>query len=489
MGNTSLYINGVWSDANGPAFVSSNPATGEVLWEGKEATSRDVEAAITSAHGAFAPWSALTVTDRTAYLERFRDQLESNKEHLAETISKENGKPLWDSLGEVSAMINKIAISVAAYEERTPTRLTETATGKTALRHKPHGVLGVFGPFNFPGHLPNGHIVPALLAGNTVIFKPSELTPLVAQETMKIWHDSELPAGVVNLVQGGRATGEALANHVGIDGLLFTGSATVGKLLHQQFSGHADKILALELGGNNPLIVHGVNDIETVVSIIVQSAFVTSGQRCTCARRLILTESEENDAILDRLRHVVSGIVVGVYNQDPTPYMGPVINNQAADVILKARDVLMESGAVDIVPLSRPDPKKPFLMPGVIDVTDVASLDDEEVFGPLLQVKRVSTFDDAIKAANETRFGLAAGLLSDDEQNYERFLRESRAGIVNWNLPLTGASSSAPFGGIGSSGNHRPSAYYAADYCAYPVASMEASSPQAPASPLPGVPT
>ncbi|MEG1215068.1 MAG: aldehyde dehydrogenase family protein, partial [Leclercia sp.] len=168
---------------------------------------------------------------------------------------------------------------VRAYHERTGESLTEMADGAASLRHRPHGVLAVFGPYNFPGHLPNGHIVPALIAGNTVVFKPSELTPWTAEETVKLWQAAGLPDGVLNLVQGGRSTGEALAQSSEIDGLLFTGSANTGYHLHQQLAGAPEKILALEMGGNNALIIDEITDIDAVVNLTIQSAFVSAGQR------------------------------------------------------------------------------------------------------------------------------------------------------------------------------------------------------------------
>lgn len=163
--------------------------------------------------------------------------LEEHKQSLAETISRETGKPRWETLTEIQAMIGKVGISLQAYQTRTGFSQTAMADGASVLRHRPHGVLAVFGPYNFPGHLPNGHIVPALLAGNCVVFKPSELTPLTAEETLKLWLQAGLPDGVINLVQGGRETGEALAASADIDGLLFTGSAGTGYHLHRQLAG------------------------------------------------------------------------------------------------------------------------------------------------------------------------------------------------------------------------------------------------------------
>jgi succinylglutamic semialdehyde dehydrogenase len=320
-----------------------------------------------------------------------------------------------------------------------------------------------------------------------VLFKPSELTPKVAELTVKCWIDAGLPEGVLNLLQGGRETGIALAANQGIDGLFFTGSSRTGNALHQQFAGRPDKILALEMGGNNPLVVDQVADVEAAVYTVIQSAFISAGQRCTCARRLLVPEGAWGDAFLERLVQVTRTIEVGAFDQQPPPFMGSVISLHAADALLAAQEQLLANGALALLEMIQPQTTAALLTPGIIDVTEVSDSLDEELFGPLLQVIRYVDFDSAIALANDTQYGLAAGLLSDSEARYQQFWLESRAGIVNWNKQLTGAASSAPFGGVGASGNHRASAYYAADYCAYPVASLESSNLTLPATLTPGV--
>ena len=402
-------------------------------------------------------------------------------------IGLETGKPLWESRTEVAAMMGKIAISVRAYDERTGERASDGPAGHAVLRHRPHGVVAVFGPYNFPGHLPNGHIVPALLAGNTVVFKPSEQAPGVAEMTLRIWQEAGLPDGVINLVQGARDTGVALASHSDIDGLFFTGSSGTGHSLHRQFGGQPEKILALEMGGNNPLIVDGVSDLDGAVHNTVLSAYLSAGQRCTCARRLLLPRGAEGDRFLDRLIEVAGKIKVGRFDADPQPFMGSLVSVTAADGLLQAQERLLKGGGRSLLEMRRLEEGTGLLSPGIIDITDMAERPDEEYFGPLLSVIRYDDFDQALEIANATRYGLSAGLLSDDRAKYERLLEEARAGIVNWNRPITGASSAAPFGGIGASGNHRPSAYYAADYCAWPMASVEAEKSTLPDSLSPGL--
>lgn len=384
-------------------------------------------------------------------------------------------------------MVGKVAISIQSYRERTGEKSGPLGDATAVLRHKPHGVVAVFGPYNFPGHLPNGHIVPALLAGNCVLFKPSELTPKVAELTVKCWIEAGLPEGVLSLLQGGRETGVALAGHPGIDGLFFTGSSRTGNLLHAQFAGRPDKILALEMGGNNPLIVDQVADVDAAVYTIVQSAFISAGQRCTCARRLLVPQGQWGDALLARLVQVAGQIKVGRFDEQPAPFMGSVISLQAAAQLMQAQQDLLAGGATALLAMTQPQEGAALLTPGILDVTAVSDRPDEEFFGPLLQVIRYDSFEAAIAEANATAYGLAAGLLSDSRARFEQFWLHSRAGIVNWNKQLTGAASTAPFGGIGASGNHRASAYYAADYCAYPVAGLESESLALPATLTPGV--
>lgn len=481
------YIAGAWQAGQGEAFVSLNPVTQASVWSGQGASAEQVAVAVAAARAAFPAWARLSLDARIAVLERFAATLKTRADELARCIGEETGKPLWESATEVTSMVNKVAISIQSYRERTGEKSGPLADATAVLRHKPHGVVAVFGPYNFPGHLPNGHIVPALLAGNAVVFKPSELTPKVAELTVQCWIEAGLPAGVLNLVQGGRETGVALAGNPGIDGLFFTGSSRTGNLLHQQFAGRPDKILALEMGGNNPLVVDEVADVDAAVYTIIQSAFISAGQRCTCARRLLVPVGAWGDALLARLVAVAASIQVGAFDAQPAPFMGSVISLDAARHLLKAQEHLIAQGATPLLAMSQPLETAALLTPGILDVTAVAERPDEEFFGPLLQVIRYDGFEAAMAEANATQYGLAAGLLSDSRELYQRFFIESRAGIVNWNKQLTGAASSAPFGGVGASGNHRASAYYAADYCAYPVASLESETLALPATLTPGV--
>ena len=454
-------------------FTSTNPATGETLWEGPEATPAEVAAAVAAARAAFPGWADLPRADRIEAVKRYQAVLKSRAPEIAEAISRETGKALWETTTELAAMAGKVDISIRAYDERTGERTAETAFGQATLRHRPHGVAAVLGPFNFPGHLPNGHIVPALLAGDTVVFKPSEETPWTGQLMAECFAAAGLPPGVFNLIQGGRDVGAALLDQP-IDALMFTGSGAAGAHFRRKFADDPHVILALELGGNNPLVVWDAAEAQAVAGIVVQSAFITTGQRCSCARRLIVPEGAQGDAIIEAVAALSDRLVFGPWNGAAEPYGGPLISEKAAAAALAALQQRIDMGA-KVIRASGPVDNLPgaFVKPAIIDVTGV-DVPDEEMFAPFLSVTRVSSFDAAIEAANATRYGLSAGLVSDDPANWDVFIRRIRAGVVNFNRPTTGAAGDMPFGGLGASGNHRPSAYYAADYCAYPVASFEA---------------
>lgn len=457
-------------------LISNEPATGARLWE---APVGDAAAEVAIARAGWPDWASKPLTVRIETLRRFANAVRARADAFADLIARETGKPLWEARTEVEAVVNKVDISVTAYSERTASRKLDGAmTSRTALRHKPHGVLAVLGPFNFPAHLPNGHIVPALLAGNAVVFKPSEKTPAVGQFLVECFHAAGVPRECIRFLAGGPDEGRALAADPGIDGLLFTGSARAGMALHRQFAETPQKILALELGGNNPIVVWDSPTIHAAAILCVQSAYMTAGQRCTAARRLIVKDGA-HQPLVDEIGKLIARMVIAEPHSSPAPFMGPVIDNEAADGIQERFLDLMMKGGRAIAHLQRPIEGRPFLTPALIDVTEVDNRPDEEIFGPVLQMIRVPDFDAAIAEANATRFGLSAALVTEKPALYERFWSSTRAGIINWNKPTNGAPSNAPFGGVGLSGNHRPAAFYAADYCAYPVVSGEAEQARA----------
>lgn len=451
---------------------STNPITGATVWEGDAASPAAVKAAVANARAAFHSFSMTPLSERIAMMERWAEAVTARKEDIARAISDEIGKPMWEARTEAGAMAGKIGHSIRAQADRAGTDVSDAM----ALHHRPHGVMAVFGPFNFPGHLPNGHIVPALLAGNTVVFKPSELAPSLGGIFVELGKAAGLPDGVLSVVQGGRDTGAALLD-ADIDGLLFTGSATTGMFFHKHFAGHPNVILALEMGGNNPLIIHDATDVDAAADIATVSAFISAGQRCSCARRLILPTGAFGDAVLDRMIARIANLKIGSPDEDV--FIGSVVSEAAAKAAIAFESDLAKEGGQSLVGMER---NGAFLRPGLMDVSNIDA-PDEEIFAPFLQVYRVDGIDAQIDRANATRFGLAAGLVSDDAALWGHARPRLRAGIVNWNKPTTGAASSMPFGGPGLSGNFRPGAYYAADYCAWPQASQITVAPASPALP------
>ena len=464
-----VFINGKWEVGSAESMKIICPARGDIVREGHSASHEQVERAVDGAKIAFESWRLTPLAERIEILEKYAERLRKSKEKIARSISSEMGKQLWEAESEVDGMIGKIAISIKAYEERTGTRTESTSFGIAELTHKPHGVFAVFGPFNFPGHLPNGHIVPALLAGNTCVFKPSEYAPSVAGLMAELMSEAGLPDGCLQIVNGGRKTGEALLNSR-INGLLFTGSPKTGCLFHKHFAGRPDVILALEMGGNNPLIVWEPAEIEYAAELVIHSTYLTTGQRCSCARRIILPNDDFGEKVIEAIEAIAGTIVASAWNEEKAQ-MGPLVSEQAAISALNFQEKRCRQGAKLIKPIERLERGFGFVSLGVIDSTDAEQL-DEELFAPLIQVYRVDTIEQAIQIANDTAYGLSGGLISDDDRLWTKVRNELRCGILNRNRSIVGASSNMPFGGPGLSGNYRPGAFYAADYCSWPQASQ-----------------
>lgn len=479
------FINGEWITKGGMPLLSVNPANGEAFWSGYCAQEEHIHSASIAAKKAFMKWSSLDFDQRCEFALSFARQVEEKKEELTRLIAMETGKPLWESRTEVNSVIGKVKLSIQAYQERTAGKSTENEV-TSRLRYKPHGVAVVLGAFNFPAHLSNGHIVPALLAGNTVLYKPSELTPAVAEFIMECWQASGIPAGVINCLQGNADCAKRLLSEE-IQAVYFTGSYSTGLAIHQRFADRPEVILALEMGGNNPLVIGEISNVKATVYHTLLSGFITAGQRCSCARRVIIADDQNGNDFLSQLLTSSQALKVGEFTETPEPFMGPVISHQQACKHLEAQQKLIAKGGKSLLAMRLLKDNSGLLSPGVIDMTEANHPPDEEIFAPLIQIYRYSDFEQALALANETRYGLCAGLLSDNELQYRHFFNTIKAGLINWNRPTTGAASNLPFGGVGISGNHRPSAYFAADYCAYPIASQEQSQLTLPDKLLPGM--
>lgn len=485
---TADLVAGEWRELTGDGIVSVNPARpAEELWRGS-ANVGHVDDAVAAARAAQREWAAWPQEKRFDALRVYRDLCKARKDEIAQLICRETGKVMWDAAGEAGALAAKVDITLDASEHGGLRRVSGYEVGLTDSRvgrawFRPHGVMAVIAPFNFPAHLANGHIVPALAMGNTVVLKPSDKAPAVGQLMGELF-DAALrevgaPAGVVNVVQGGAEVAQKLTTHEGIDGILFTGSWPVGRRILEANLDHPGRIVALEMGGNNPAVVMPDCDLRQAVIECGRSAFVTTGQRCTCTRRIIVHESIA-DRFLAGLCKVAGSLVIGDPDAAHPVFMGPIISGESRDAVLAAQgdfaraggEVMIESTAVDSAGGGY------FLSPSVVRVdrfsiaNEGAAGCDREVFGPLVRVSVTDSFDDALEQANATRFGLAASVFTSDDTIAQRFLAEAKAGCVNVNTGTAGASSKLPFGGLGHSGNHRPAGSFSLDYCAYPVAGM-----------------
>ncbi|MBT6121226.1 succinylglutamate-semialdehyde dehydrogenase [bacterium] len=447
--------------------VSYNPVTKDVLFDVEKSTSGDIERVLKKAKSVLSKWSQLPVSERMAYLSSFQKKLIENKSKLSELIAKETGKPLWESLTEVSAMVNKIDITFKSFENRCPDLTIQTKDTLTTTRYKSLGIVVVLGPFNFPGHLPNGHIIPALLMGNVVVFKPSELTPAVGNMMVDLWIEAGLPDGVLSICFGESEEGRYLVEHPDVTGVFFTGSSTTGEKIQKSIIGHPYKLAALEMGGNNSLIIESFENQSAAVLTAIQSAFMTAGQRCTCARRLVLVRSKETLSFVEQFVEATRIMKIGAYNTDS--FIGSVISDLSYKNILNSVDDLVKRGSNSI--LNTQDMEPPFVRPVILDSTDV-DRGDEEIFGPVTQIIWVSSVEEAMSVCNESTYGLSTSILAKSKWSYDKVFNGIRSGLIHWNMPTNGASSYAPFGGVGRSGNYRPSAYFAIDYCGYPVSTI-----------------
>ena len=464
-----LYINNQWLEGKAKSFQSINPFNGEIIWEGNFADITQMKSAVSTAYKSHESWSSQSVKLRIKIIKKFYDLLEKNKLEMTRLITYETGKTNADAASEVNAALAKLSNSTLAYKKRTGSKNNLIGDMEAHLLHASYGVMSVVGPFNFPLHLPNGHITPALIAGNTIVFKPSELTPMVAEYTMLLWEKAGLPAGVINMIQGGKEIVKGLCEHPLNKGLLFTGSYKVGRKINKIMSCYPEKILALELGGNNPLVVWSTKKINAAVDLIFESAFISSGQRCTCARRLILPNNNNGKKILAKLKQRAQSLS---YSNKSDLYYGPLISPKATKRFLRFQDKLVNLGAKSILKARKVRGSYNLVTPSLINITGMKKSYDEENFGPMLQVYFTNTFDNALAEANNTKYGLAAGLISDNEKLFKVFTQRIKAGVINFNSTTTGASGAFPFGGVGRSGNLRPAGFYAADYCAWPKASI-----------------
>ena len=348
----------------------------------------------------------------------------------------------------------------------------------------------MLGPFNFPGHLANGHIVPALATGNTVVFKPSELTPAVGQVMAEIFHECQFPPGVFNLVQGPAETGKRLVSDEHVDGILFTGSYETGQKIKSATFEHHWKLLALEMGGKNASIVWDDADLDKAIYESVIGSFVTAGQRCSCTSRIIL-HPKIADQFVEKFYDTAKRLSIGYWKDNP--FMGPLINADAVEKYLRFQEIAQREGAERLMRGKVLDVGRSgtYVTPSICLVKEFkpeSVYQKAEIFGPNVAIYQTDDFNEALRINDSTGFGLVTSVFTKTRELYEETTLRGRTGLVNWNRTTNGASSKLPVGGIGKSGNDRPTAHHAVYYCTIPVASLEDTHPFDPQAPqLPGI--
>jgi len=436
-----------------------------------------VEKACRSARQAFPGWGRKTLSERKEKLLQLQKIFVARADEMAQVIARETGKPLWEAKTEAAALGSKIAItlehSVKLVAEEHIANALPGVEG--VIRHKARGVMAVIGPFNFPAHLPNGHIIPALLVGNTVVFKPSDKTPAVGQLMAEFYHEAGFPPGVFNLVQGQAETGKRLVVNQDVDGILFTGSYDVGLKIKQDTLEQYWKILALEMGGKNSTIVWNDADLEKAVYETIVGAYLTTGQRCSCTSKIILHRGIR-DQFLQAFHDTAKKLKIGHWSEDV--FMGPLISSDSVDKYVRFQEIAKREGAECLMRGKTLSLERQgyYVTPSIylVDRPDEKSVyQKSEIFGPNVAIYTVEDFTDAMKISNADGFGLVLALFTKNKDLYERAIFDSRVGLLNWNRTTNGASSRLPFGGLGKSGNDRPSGHFAIQYCTTPLASLE----------------
>lgn len=436
-----------------------------------------IDDACVAAKKAYPAWAKLSMDERRGYLMRLKEMFDSHAEQMAQIISRDTGKPTWEALTEAKGLGAKIDITLnhslnLIAEERISNALPQV---DGVIRYRSRGVMAVVGPFNFPAHLPNGHIIPALISGNTVVFKPSEQTPAVGQFMAELYEKAQFPPGVFNLVQGDGAAGGRLVAHEHVDGILFTGSYEVGLKIKQETLNHYWKILALEMGGKNATVVWDDADMDKAIYESLVGAYMTAGQRCSCTSRIILNPKIA-DEFTERFYQAAKRLTIGHWQENN--FMGPLINAASVEKYIRFQEIANRENCESLMRGKALDLKhKGFYVTPSIHIVkkfDPNSVyQKSEIFGPNVAIYQTDDFDQAMKMVNSTGYGLVMALFSKNKELYEKALLEARVGLLNWNRTTNGASSRLPFGGMGKSGNDRASAHFAIQYCTVPVASLE----------------
>jgi len=454
-------------------IVSFDPARPSVEVARVRVDGGAVDAAVRAARAAFPAWSARSMDERAALLQAWSATCARHAERIAVAIMRETGKVLAEARQEAALLSDKVSVTL---EERVRARVTgyefpANATRVNRCSYRPFGVMAVIGPFNFPAHLPNGHWVPALLAGNTVVFKPSEKAPGVGALLAELMAEAGMPSGVFNLVQGRGDAAAALVDHADVDGVLFTGSWPVGRRIMERNLDRPGRMVALEMGGSNPAIVMDDADLKQAVIECVRCAFITTGQRCTCTRRVVVHRAVA-ERFIAAFVECARTLTVGAGDAEPAPFLGPLVSREAREAVLAFQAECAARGERVLQESRAPTGDGWFVTPGVMQAKRFDRATDREVFGPVVRIAVAEDLQDAIAQANATDFGLAASIFTRSDANVAAVMAGLRAGCINVNCGTAGASGKLPFGGLGRSGNLRPAGAAMIDACAYPVATM-----------------
>jgi len=456
-------IAGEWrAAASGRTFDKRDPAdTRVVLGDYARSDVADVDLAVAAARRAQPAWRDVAAPKRGEILFRFAGLLADNKEAVSRIVTLEMGKVIEESRGDVQEAIDLAYLYAGEgrrlFGETVPSELPQKFSASV---REPVGVAAIITPWNVPVAIPSLRLMPALIAGNTVVWKPSRETPGSAVAMVRLLIEAGVPPGVVNLVTGtGEEVGQRLVEHPDVDVVAFTGSSAVGRQIAAT-AGAALKRVTLELGGKNAIVVMADADLDLATESIVWAAYGTTGQRCTACSRLVVVDSVA-DALLDRLASRVSALRIG-HGLDPAMEVGPLVNGAAVERVERYLDLARRDGRLVCGGDAIADPALEhghFSRPTIVDgIAADHPLAQEEIFGPLLSVIRVPDYETAAEVVNSTRYGLSSGIFTQDLRLAFRALRDFRTGLVYVNGGTIGAETTLPFGGVGDTGNgHRDS--------------------------------
>ncbi len=439
-----------------------------------------VDGVIESAQKGFETWRKLSFDERIGYLKKYQEAVRAKKNDIAMALALEVGKPLWEALTEAAALDSKVTVTITDSYERIRQETIKDVMPKIDghVVYKPLGPCFVIGPFNFPCHLANGQILSALLAGNSVIFKPSEKTIYSAQLMMECFDSAGFPPGVINFINGTGHTASQITGDKRIKGVFFTGSRGVGLKILESTYKDLGKLVALELGGKNSTIIHHDTNISHALPELLRASFLTSGQRCT-STSMILVHRKIEQEFISQFKAVTERIRVGhPILSTPEAFMGPLIDEHAQNLYFDFCEAGKREGAEEIVAAKKLDVGyEGYYVSPSIHYANKPNLKgkfiQEEIFGPNCFFVPYDDIDEAIHIANCTDYGLAASVFTRDNSIYQKCLQDIDAGLINLNRSTVGATARLPFGGTKNSGNHHPAAVSMIDHCVNSVASLE----------------